>query len=69
MYIQSNIRTAFGPRQLPPPPMVRVSLTQRELDTLVRALDRDAVQAQNDGRFREADSLTVRAATLRGIAR
>ena len=68
MYIQSSIRTAFGRRQLPPPPMVRVSLTRRELDSLIHALDRDAMQAERDGRFAEADSLAVRAVMLRDAA-
>ena len=69
MYIHSSIRTSYGPRQLPPPPTVRVSLTRRELDSLIHVLDRDAMQAERDGRFTEADSLAVRAAMLRDAAR
>lgn len=60
-----TIRTSFGPRLLPPAPMVRVSLTQRELHSLVRALNRDAHDAQQAGRFAEADRLATRAAALR----
>ena len=69
MFVNSTISTSFGPRQLPPRPMIRVSLTCRELDTLVRALDRDAVQAQQDGRVAEADRLALRAAMLRNAVR
>jgi hypothetical protein len=49
--------------------MVRVHLTYRELDTLIQQLDRDAMQAQADLRFAEADSLAVRVAMLRHAAR
>jgi hypothetical protein len=69
MHIHSTIQTAFGPRLLPPAPMVRVNLTRYELDALIRILDRDAVQAQQDGRVAEADRLAVRAGMLRHIAR
>jgi hypothetical protein len=50
MQIVNTIRTSLGPRQLPPRPMVRVSLTGPELDALIRKLNRDAVQAQHAGR-------------------
>ena len=69
MFVNSTISTSFGPRQLPPRPMIRVSLTCRELDTLVRALDHDAIQAHHDGRVAEADRLALRAAMLRRVAR
>jgi hypothetical protein len=49
--------------------MVRVHLTHRELDALIRQLDRDAMQAQADSKFAEADSLAVRVAMLRDAAR
>jgi hypothetical protein len=49
--------------------MVRVHLTHRELGVLIRQLDRDAMQAQADSRFAEADSLAARVAMLRDIAR
>jgi hypothetical protein len=61
----TTIRTTFGPRLLPPPPTVRVSLTQRELHSLIRVLDRDAQDAQRAGRCAEADKLATRAAALR----
>jgi len=69
MHIHSSIRTSFGLRQLPPPPTVRVQLTHRELDALIRALDRDAIDAQNDGRLEEADKLATRIAGLRDVSR
>jgi hypothetical protein len=69
MYIHSSIRTAFGLRRLPSAPMVRVSLTRRELDSLIHALDRDAMHAELDGRFAEADSIAVRAIVLRDAVR
>jgi hypothetical protein len=65
MHIPSTIRTTFGPRQLPPRPMIRVSLTCRELYALTIQLDRDAARAQQAGRLREADRLALRATVLR----
>jgi hypothetical protein len=61
-----TFRTSFGPRQLPSSPMVRVSLTRREVDALIRLLGRNAVQAERSGRFSEADNLALCAAILRG---
>jgi hypothetical protein len=49
--------------------MVRVHLTRRELDVLIRQLDRDAMQAQADSRFTEADRLAARVAVLGDVAR
>ena len=69
MHITTMIRTSYGPRRLPPRPMIRVCLSCRELDALIRLLDHDAMQAQQAGRFAEADSLALRAATLRNTAR
>ena len=65
----TTIRTSLGPRLLPPAPMIRLSLTRRELHALVRTLDRDAMEAQLAGRFAEADSLALRVVTLRNVAR
>jgi hypothetical protein len=69
MYFATTIRTSFGPRHLPPPSMVRVYLTRRELGILVRELGRDSVKAEHAGRFAAADSLALRAVTLRDAAR
>ena len=63
----ATIRTSLGPRLLTPSPSLR--LTRRELDSLIRGIDRDAVEAQEAGRFEEADRLAVRAAILRDAAR
>jgi hypothetical protein len=49
--------------------MIRVCLTYRELDALIRSIDRDAVQAQQAGRFAKADSLALRVAILRDSVR
>ena len=61
----TTIRTSLGPRLLPPARMVRLSLTRRELDTLLRTLDRHAIAAEREGRFEEADKLATRVAALR----
>jgi hypothetical protein len=49
--------------------MARVNLTRHELDVLIHTLDHDAVLADNDGRFPEADSLALRVVTLRNAGR
>jgi hypothetical protein len=70
MYIPSTIRTSFGPRAaLPRCPMVRVSLTQAELHVLIRAIERDASSAEEEGRMSAADSLSWRVAALREAMR
>jgi hypothetical protein len=61
----TTIRTTFGPRLLAPPSIVRVSLTQRELHSLIHVLDRDAQDAQQARRFGDADKLATRVAALR----
>jgi hypothetical protein len=61
--------TSFGPRALPRCQMVRVNLTQAELHVLIRAIERDATSAEEEGRMSAADSLSWRAATLREAMR
>jgi hypothetical protein len=50
-------------------PMVRVSLTQAELHVLIRAIERDATSAEEEGRMSAADSLSWRVAALREAMR
>jgi hypothetical protein len=69
MDIPAIIRTSFGPRSLPHRPLVRVSLTPTELYTLVHAIERDAIKAEEEGRISAADCLSWRAASLREAAR
>ena len=56
-------------RSLPPRPMLRVSLTPAELHTLIRAIERDAVAAEQEGQIAAADHLFWRAAALREAGR
>ena len=69
VHIVPTIKTSFGRRSLPPRPMLRVSLTPAELHTLIRAIERDAEAAEQDGRTAAADHLAWRAAALREAAR
>ncbi len=69
MIIPATIRTSFGPRAIPHRPMVRVSLTVSELHILLRAIERDAAAAEQEGRWEVSDHLSWRAADLREAAR
>lgn len=50
-------------------PMISVTLTQSELHTLSRAIERDAREAERDGHLRAAETLFWRAAALREAVR
>ena len=69
VHIVPTIKTSFGMRSLPPRPMLRINLTPAELHTLIRAIERDAEAAEQDGRVAAADHLAWRAAALREAAR
>jgi hypothetical protein len=69
MHFAPTIKTSFGMRSLPPRPMLRVSLTAAELHTLIRAIERDAVAAEQEGQLAAADHLAWRAAALREAGR
>ena len=69
MHIAPTIKTSFGMRSLPPRPMLRINLTPAELHTLIRAIERDAEAAEQDGRTVAANHLAWRAAALREAAR
>jgi hypothetical protein len=69
MHLAPTIKTSFGLRSLPPRPMLRVSLTPAELHTLIRAIEREAEAAEQDGQIAAADHLAWRAAALREAAR
>jgi hypothetical protein len=69
MHIPSTIRTPLGVRSLPSNPMLRVNLTQAELRTLIRAMERDAELAEREGRIASAEHLTRRTIALREAGR
>ena len=69
MFIPATIRIFHGPRAIPHRPTVRVSLTVSELHILLRAIDRDAAAAEQEGRREVSDHLSWRAAALREAAR
>lgn len=69
MFTPHTIRTSHGPRWLPLPAMVRVSLTPSELHTLARAVEREAREAEAAGQHDVATRLDWRAASLREAAR
>lgn len=68
MRISSTFPTMFGPRAIPRRPMIRVSLTPAEVHTLIRAIEREAAEAERDGHVSAADLLYWRAAALREAA-
>lgn len=59
----------FGPRHWPAGHMIRVYLTGHELHGLVRFLQREAAEAEREGRTQAADTLHWRAAALREASR
>ena len=65
VHIVPTIKTSFGLRSLPPRPMLRVSLTPAELHTLIRAIERDAEAAEQDGRSRRRPSRMARSGATR----
>ena len=69
MHIVTNIKTSHGPRLLPPPQMIRISVTPRELHALILIIERDATAAEREFRFAAADHLAHRALALRRAAR
>ena len=69
MLVTSTIPTSFGRRLLTTRPMVRVALTWRELVTLIRTLNSDALEVQYAGRGTETDRLALRATILRDAVR
>ncbi len=69
LFIPNMIRTSHGPRWLPLPAMVRVSLTPAELQTLARAIEREAREAEAAGQLDVAARLDWRGAALREAAR
>jgi len=69
MHIPSTIRLSTGRAHLAVRPMIRVSVTAHELDTLACAVARDAEDARAEGRHHVADQLDWRAAVLREAAR
>lgn len=65
MHIVTTIKTSQGPRRLPPPPMIRFSVTPSELYALILIVERDRAEAAREGRFSAADHLAHRALALR----
>jgi hypothetical protein len=59
MHIPATIRTTYGPRSLPLSPMISVHLTMREVHDLARLLDREASEAESEGRHDIAARLAV----------
>ena len=70
MYISPpTIRGSFGTYSLPPTPLVTVTLTAHELASLARLIEREAVEAEEDGQEAAARRLAWRAAALRDARR
>lgn len=70
MHIPHTFATMHGRRQSGARhPMISVTLTQSELHTLSRAIERDARDAERDGHTRAAETLFWRAAALREAMR
>lgn len=69
MYISATINTMFGRAAIPHRPMIQVAVTSHELHGLVSWLQRQATEAEQDGRQALADSLHWRAAALREAGR
>jgi hypothetical protein len=68
MYI-NIFPTLFAPRLLPISPIIRIKLAPQNPDALIRALNQEAVQAQCDRYFADANHLAERASVLWGLAR
>jgi hypothetical protein len=66
MRVPAMIRTSHGWSTLPRAALIPISITADELHMLVRQLEREAEEAQREGRFSAADRLAARAAGLRG---
>ena len=69
VHLRPFIRTSYGPRRLPPRPLIDVSLTSAELHLLARAIEGEADAAERDGRPDAANALSWRAAALREAGR
>lgn len=69
MHIPSTIRTSYGPRSVQTAPMVRVTLTPREVHDLAQLIERDALEAEREGRHDVSTTLSWRAAALREAVR
>ena len=61
MHIATTIKTSHGPRLLPRPPMMRITVTPSELHALIRIIERDAAEGERELRFSAADHLACRA--------
>jgi hypothetical protein len=68
MHIVTTIKTSHGPRLLPQPPMIRISVTPSELHVLILVFERDAAEAERELRFSAAIHLAHRALALRRAA-
>jgi hypothetical protein len=68
VHIPTTIKTSHGPRLLPRPPMIQITVTPSELHALIRVIERDAAEAERELRFSAADHLTHRALALRAAA-
>ena len=64
-----HVRTMFGTSRIDTDRMHSVRITTTELSLLIRAMDRDIVEAEREGRMVAADSLAWRIAALREAAR
>ena len=65
VHIATTIKTSQGPRLLPRPPMIRITVTPSELHALILVVERDAAEAEREFRFSAADHLKHRALALR----
>ena len=70
MHVPSTIRTMFGPSHVPTRrPMLTVRLAPSDKQRLAHMLETDAIRAEQEGRWDQAETLAWRAADLREAAR
>lgn len=69
MNYHHHVRTMFGTSRIDTNRMHSVRITTTELSLLIRAMDRDIVEAECEGRMVAADLLAWRVAALREAAR